>query len=183
MKFGRFTPLMIILLMTIILVTGCLEQKDVKNTSTQITPSFTRTVPIEQTSQASCPPSLNKTPHIVINPVSNFTLGDILEITGTTNIGESKKIHYHVASPYKTVPVGVQSPNFGVTDGDIWITNQSCQEQTWSFILDTNNFTTWSSSFYIYMWTDNWTSPNGVRNESSIRTHFNASGRSWGEIK
>jgi hypothetical protein len=183
MKFTRLAPYIVILFITIILVTACMEKQGFNNTSPQAKPSFTSTATIEQSTQTSCPPSLNKTPHIVINPVSNFTLGDIFEITGTTNIGENKKIHYHVASPYISVPFGISSPNTDVTRGDVQLLNQDCKEQTWSFILDTNNFTTWSDHFAISVWTDNWTSSNGIRNATTIVIHRNVSGRSWGEFK
>jgi hypothetical protein len=132
---------------------------------------------------ASCSLQTISDPFITINPVSNFTIGDIFEINGTTNLDENKIIHYYVYSGVVPLPTNVPTPNYFVTSGDIKIVRIDCNDSRWSFLVDSNNLTPWSHEFFVWVWTNNQTSSLGVHNESFLITHRPGSGRSWGEVK
>lgn len=178
----------------VLMTTGCISQGGPGNqtivprtpestpviiTSGTPSPSTKETPVIIGPLGTPCPPT-NETPYIIINPVRNFTLGGMLEVNGTTNIGQNKNIQYHVYSPVRVPPLGVQYESTDIS-GDILITNQDCKIQNWSFVLETNNFTT-SDLFFIGVWTGNWTSPNRVYNDTILRI-YQGEGMSWGEIK
>jgi hypothetical protein len=137
--------------------------------------------------QMQCPPlSSNFSPYIVIYPVGHFTFGDSIEITGTTNIGYSKKIQYFVIPAAVPVPTGVPASTYYplLPQGDVRITGGDCTRQTWSFMLDSTNLT-WTGGLYVGA--DNLTFPNGtsqnkVRNITGIRVHQANGGPTWGEI-
>ncbi len=149
------------------------------------TPSPTTTVSVTAV-QTPCPSSSsNTTPYIIINPVSHFTFGDSIEITGTTNIGYSKSIQYVVIPAAVPLPTGVQASTYYplLPQGVVRIIGGDCYTQTWSFILDTSNCT-WTGGLYVG--SDNLTFPNGtsrkVWNITGIRVHQANGGPTWGEI-
>ena len=179
----------------VLTTTGCISQPGTGNqtivpqtpasspvfiTSETPRPSTTETPLIIGPSGTPCPPT-NETPYIIINPVSNFTLGGIIEINGTTNVGQNKNIQYYINSPLRLPPRGVQYESTDIS-GDVLITSQDCEIQNWSFTLDTSNLVGGSDHFFINVWSENWTSPPGVHNETTLRTH-RGEGRAWGEIR
>jgi hypothetical protein len=174
----RSTFILIFVLVGSNLISGCISQTDTGNKTTN-----TRfTIPSNVPTLLSCPYRENETRYIIINPVSNFTIGEIFEINGTTNLNENEIIHYYVYSGVVPLPTNVPTPNYFVTSGDIKIVRVDCKDSRWSFMLDSNNLTPWSHDFFIWVWTNNQSSSLGVHNEAFLITHRPGSGRSWGEV-
>jgi hypothetical protein len=179
---------LVLVMAAVLLAAGCVNQTTtIKNQTVQTVTTITNGPTIKimpvTTILTKCPVSANESHWIIINPISNFTLGDVFKINGTTNLGESEKIHYYVYSAFIPTPPNVPEPNYYVTNGDAQIVKNDCKEKVWSFTLDSNNFTTWSEVFYVNIWTNNWTSSGAVKNTTMILTHRKVSDRSWGEVK
>jgi hypothetical protein len=77
-----------------VLVTGCISYQNAANGTNIDTISVTK-IPILSTNQPStilpifqipCHVANNKTPWIIINPIGDQTLGNVIKINGTTNI-------------------------------------------------------------------------------------------------
>jgi hypothetical protein len=186
-----FIPVAVLVILFCVFISGCTSNTAPAPPAattpvpvTTFTPSpTTTTVPVTAV-QTPCPsPSGNATPYIIINPVSHFTFGDSIEITGTTNIGFSKNIRYGVIPAAMPSPIGVQPYYPLLPQGDVRIIGGDCYIQTWSFILDTSNCTLTGG---LYVGSDNLTFPNGtshkVWNTTEIRVHQANGGPTWGEI-
>jgi hypothetical protein len=132
---------------------------------------------ITQPVQTPCPPqSGNITPYIIINPIGNITVGDMIKITGTTNLGEKVPIQYSVGHPPVPMPTpGLSEPY--IPGGKVKIDGINCTEIQWSFLLDTNNLTPWYD-FIITVGTINQTTGNEFYNSTILTTHLQRSGKS-----
>jgi len=127
-----------------------------------------------------CPPN-NETPHITINPISRFSVGDMIEITGTTNV--EGIIHYSVYSPPVMLPTNIQYPDYYVPRGEVKIVGIGCNEKKWSFIVDSNNLTPLANNFTTYVWMVNQTTHMQINKTTMIVTHREGSVKPWGEVK
>jgi hypothetical protein len=69
------TIIVILVFFGIVFITGCVSQPATGNKTT----NFSVTIPSSSNgpTQLSCPSRENETPYIIINPVSNFTIGDV----------------------------------------------------------------------------------------------------------
>lgn len=169
-------------MVAVLLAAGCAGQPAFRNVTPDITAAVAPSTVVIQPTLTTCPPeSGNPVPYIIINPISNFTIGDMIEITGTTNLGENVPIQYSVGHPPVPMPTpGVSEPY--IPSGKVKITGIDCNEMRWSFLLDSNNLTPWFNDFIITVGTINQTTGNEFYNSTSLITHLQGSGRSWGEV-
>ena len=135
----------VLLIVGTIFIAGCISQNNWGNS----------TIPVTTT----CPPSGNVTPYIIINPIEVHYQGDYFEINGTTNLGFNKKIRYSIDRTGSATPIPVpfgSGPAFiysngseNITYGDIVIVKDQCNEQKWSFWLNTSGHEYDDPTFYI----------------------------------
>jgi hypothetical protein len=172
------TMVIIYVLIGCIFLAGCISQLSTGNQTT-IT-QIPETTAIISPSGTPCPPT-NETPHININPISRFSIGDMIEITGTTNV--EGILHYSVYSPPHTTITNAPYHESYVPRGDVKIVGTECNEKKWSFIVDPNNLTSPANKFITYVWTVNETTHTQVNRTTLIVMHREGSVKPWGEVK
>jgi hypothetical protein len=139
---------LVLLLVGVVLAAGCSGQPAHGNTTAKGTATVNPSAMITQPVQMQCHPSGNNSPFILIFPIGTHYAGDIFEINGTTNIGVDETLFYSVSKAGIATPMPVPSPenpayqyNNGaenISYGDILIVNDKCDEQKWSFWLNTS---------------------------------------------
>ncbi len=131
---GIYTKIIIfILIVCILITTGCVSQNKTGNTS-GISANATDPTLV----QTLCPPvSANATPYIIINPIGDHRIGDIFEINGTTNLGADKKIQIHIDEGVFGGPLGSVRPeiNFFNVDGFVETQQDTCGTTKWSYTV------------------------------------------------
>jgi outer membrane murein-binding lipoprotein Lpp len=170
-----------LLIIGTILIAGCTFPADSENHTNNVSLNVTTFTAAATSLQTQCPQSGNSTPWIIINPVGNHYLGDVFEINGTTNVGINKKILYHIGRPPIPMPTGAPSPNLTVTDGLAKIMDNGCNEQRWSFLLNTSGFESWSNSYFVGVMTEDRKEPNSAFNTTYIHLYPQGSNKVRGD--
>jgi hypothetical protein len=120
----------------ILITTGCVSQNQTRNTS-----GISANTKNPTLVQTQCPPSSgNTTPYIYINPIATHNVGDVFEITGTTNLGVDTKIFLNL---YELMlldpgPFVTADPyyNYSGTSGYVKIQNGACGTNYWSYSVN-----------------------------------------------
>ena len=115
---SRVTLALVLVMMAVLLAAGCAGQQ-------------------------SCPPQTNKTPWIVINPISDHIAGDKLVIDGTTNLAPGTGLRIMVYELERECPPMWQhcSETFSKS-GNITVKAGTCSINTWSFATNLSGYTT-----------------------------------------
>lgn len=166
-----------LVLFTFLLTTGCTFFSGMTNQTVTVTPS-----------QTNCPTlPANVTPYISVNYIGNFTLGDMVEINGTTNYPGFISVRITNTLGWWTgpSPVGNVSytpiPSFS-HEGNATMTNDNCNNRTWSYLMDSRDLVK-CPSCSIWVW------PNGDFIETSpihikLFSYRDPLGhQSWGEVR
>jgi hypothetical protein len=131
MKKNHTIITLLLLIITIIFFAGCITQTNTGNDTKMIPTSV------------SCSQQGNSEPFIIINPISIHNVGDVFEITGTTNLGIEKKIKIDVGEKRMT-GVGTYMPdrNYTYTDsrGYVILNGGDCGINSWSYQLNLTGF-------------------------------------------
>jgi hypothetical protein len=129
-------PLALVLMMVaVLLAAGCAGQTGGDGISTAPhTIPLTPSTLIGQPDQTLCPmSSVNTTPYIVINPVSDHIIGDVFEINGTTNLESDSMIKIEIyQSHFYLEPKNVPHVYTGLS-GNATIHRDNCGMNAWSF--------------------------------------------------
>jgi hypothetical protein len=119
-----------------------------------ITTPIIEPVTIVYTIQTQCPVGRNTTPYITINPVGDHSLGDVIEINGTTNCDEGEVLMWirdTIFIPCPKNSMGSDSP-CPCCDG-VYITAPIipgiCGNNTWSVELNTSQHHFYPGKFLI----------------------------------
>jgi hypothetical protein len=178
MSYSRSFIFLICIFTVNIFLAGCISQTDVGNKTTIVQTVVTSPSPIP--TLTPCPPT-NETPHIYINPISRFSIGDMIEITGTTNVDGI--LQYSVYSPPVTTITNAPYHESYVPRGVVKIIGAECNEKKWSFIVDSNNLTSPANKFITTVRTVNETTHIEINKTTLIVTHWGGSDKPWGEVK
>ena len=87
--------------LALLLACGCTSPQPSGSPDQTIVPTADQSVSPAPPADNSCRPVENRTPYIIINPVSDHHIGDVFEINGTTNLGTDKKIHFFIFRSYQ----------------------------------------------------------------------------------
>jgi len=158
-------------LFVFLLTAGCIFSPGTTNQTGNATPS-----------QTNCPPlPANVTPYIFINHINNFTLGDIVEINGTTNSPGPLTVWVTNDWGNYAVPLygnQTMAPRYFHV-GNVTITND-CKERKWSYMLDSRDLVN-CPGCRIKVWTLDGTSGAG---EILLLPYQDQSDRqSWREVR
>ena len=138
----RVTLVLIIIIIGMLLATGCIGQPSSGNITANTTVTVSPLVLITQPVQTHCPSSRNITPWIIINPIGNHVIGDVFEINGTTNLGIDEKILVYVAGRVLSAPYpGVAGTTYG-TNGTARIWCGDSGINSWNFSVNSSRFNT-----------------------------------------
>lgn len=86
-----------IILVSMLIVTGCVDQTMIKDQTGNLTTTLTgATIPVI-TTPTTCPELANGSYWITINPISNVSAGTPVFINGTTNIPEKDSLNIDIA--------------------------------------------------------------------------------------
>ena len=138
---GIHTKIFIFFIVVCILITtGCVSQNKIQNTS-----GISANVTYSTSVQTPCPPiSANATPYIIINPISSHNVGDVFEVTGTTNLGVDTKIFLDLSEPYllDPGPFVTADPNYKCsgTKGYVKIQNGAYGTNIWSYPVNLSGY-------------------------------------------
>ena len=141
-----FTEIMLIIGM--ILIVGCTTQTQIGNESIVKTKPITSSTGITiltTTSQGSIPcQTSNSTLFIAINPISNHNVGDVFEITGTTNLDANSIIEIWINEPrlLDPSPEITRDPTYPYSDsiGNVILQKGECGVNTWSYPINLTGF-------------------------------------------
>ena len=135
------TKILIFFIVVCILITsGCVSQNKIQNTS-----DISANVTYSTSVQTPCPPiSANATPYIIINPISSHNVGDVFEVTGTTNLGVDTKIFLDLSEPYllDPGPFVTADPNYKCsgTKGYVKIQKGAGGTNIWSYPVNLSGY-------------------------------------------
>ena len=148
----------ILLMVLVVLVAGCtLPQGTVNRTSIttmDATTPIIEPVTTVYTIQTQCPVGKNATPYININPVGDHSLGDVIEINGTTNCEEGEVLIWIRDTIFIPCPrqLGGSDSPCPCCDG-VYITAPIipgiCGNNTWSFELNTSQHHFYAGKFFL----------------------------------
>jgi hypothetical protein len=127
---------LVIVVVTLLLAAGCAGQNPVSgNMTARVLPSTMSMSPVSH----SCPPSENAPPYIIINPVSTHTVGDVFDITGTTNLGTNEKILLVLIEPMSAAE-RPDTYEYSGPMGRVTIQKNSCGPNSWSYPANLSGF-------------------------------------------
>jgi hypothetical protein len=133
----RTTVVLTFLLVSSIILAGCISQQ---NTGTQAG-NVTVTTPSVAPSKTPCPPPGNATQYIIINPIGIHNSGDVVEINGTTNLGINSKIQFYLneKQPLQVAPGPDVTPTPYYQDfsksGYVSMKEGTCGTNYWSYTV------------------------------------------------
>ncbi len=115
---------------------GCISRNDTHNQGT------IRPTPVIS-ANGVCPP-VNKTPYIIINPISTHSVGDIFEINGTTNLGGDDRLRIAITEERPTAVGPYDNPEvyrtFTDTLGYVTMNQEACGIHSWSYQVNLTGF-------------------------------------------
>lgn len=125
-----------------IILAGCISQLGTGNQTTNLS----GTIPSSSIASPGtpCVPSENTTPYIIINPIGTHTVGDVFEITGTTNLGVDKKLKIAVDEKRLTGvgPYDMPDWNYTYTDSEGYVSMNGGDRgiNSWSYQVNLTGF-------------------------------------------
>jgi hypothetical protein len=130
MKKYQAIVLVLLLIIESIIIAGCVTPNIPKNTTT---------LPTQRP-----PESGNAMPYIIINPIGTHTVGDVFEITGTTNLGVDKKLKIAVDEKRLTGvgPYDMPDWNYIYTDSEGYVSMNGGDRgiNSWSYQVNLTGF-------------------------------------------
>ncbi|MDD5188991.1 MAG: hypothetical protein PHF57_12370 [Methanoregula sp.] len=135
------TKILIFFVVVCILITsGCVSQNKTGNTS-GISANATDPTLV----QTPCPPtSGNTTPYIIIDPIATHNVGDVFEITGTTNLGVDTEIFLSLLEPMlwkmSWDETDIRNYQYSGSSGYVKVQNGACGTNFWSFPINLSGY-------------------------------------------
>jgi hypothetical protein len=170
----------VLVLFTVLFTAGCIFSPGTMTQTVNATPT-----------QTDCPPlPANVTTYISVNHINNFTLGDIVEINGTTNIPGPLHVMFTNYVGWRIGPVQFRG-NQTISDtpippyshgGNATIINNDCKERTWSYILDSRDLVN-CPGCEVQVWTYGAFNGTGPGHISLISCKDESGRLSWREVR
>jgi hypothetical protein len=133
----RTTFTFLLVLTCVLIIAGCIWQQPAENRTSNISMNVTTFTPVITSVQTSCLPQKNTTPWIAINPISDYYVGEVFEINGTTNLGADENISIDIIQSYFS-PKG--QDYFTGFHGHSRIIGSDCGVNKWSISVNLSEF-------------------------------------------
>ncbi len=124
-----------IFLLACVVFTGCIGQPALDNNMNIQSANASMFTPKITTSLTQCLPKMNTTLWVRINPVNDHHIGDVFEISGSTNFDNNYNLSYWISRQ----PLRLRLPSeIYEIRGFVKSQNRDCDFNIWSFLVNTS---------------------------------------------
>jgi hypothetical protein len=133
---------LLLLIAGILVSAGCISQPVAESRMSNLSMNITTSASAVKPVQTQCPIPKNSTLWIHINPVSNHYVGDVFEISGTTNLGSDDNLNITIIqSSFSRCP-RIYSDCYRYTSiqSTIIVQDGNCERNNWTYSANLSGF-------------------------------------------